>query len=107
MRYFTEDEIAALKSVEHHFVTVTKFNFKHNSKMSDNELIAAVYKAAGGNLGAVAWGCPYCCFKAWKKVAEWYYKSIDNLPKEDESLIKWDTQDTPKKPGRKSKQSEN
>lgn len=88
MRYFTKEEIDALRIAETHFHTAVKMDYKLHTPSSMNKLVEDTYKAAGGNLH-FNWGCSRCAYQAYKTIGKWYFESIENLPKDEIPVIDW------------------
>lgn len=82
MRYFTKEEIDALRIAEQHFNTAVHMDYKLATPSSMNKLVEETYKAAGGSIH-FNWTCARCAYAAYKTVGKWYFESIENLPKEE------------------------
>ena len=84
MRYFTQEEINELKQYEHDFYTSVKMQYKRNSMRRDCEKVADIFEETGQKIVSRNWSCGNCQLNAFKQVGEWYYKSIEELEKEQE-----------------------
>lgn len=87
MKYFTKEQIDALKVAEPHFNTVVKAQWKRATDRKMNDMIADIYEQCTGEKIKRDWACGQCVFNAYMKIGKLYFASIEKVEGETEPML--------------------
>ena len=85
-KYFTQEQLAALKPAEEYFNTVVNSHYKRASYKELNDLVADLYEEVTGEKLARNWSCGTCVITAFEKAGKLYYESLEHYRLRDEQL---------------------
>lgn len=75
MRPFTKEEMARLQAIEPR-MRQARFDYLSSLYTEQKELVADIYKAAGGQR-QIVWGCGNCWLAVVKELGEQYFNQLE------------------------------